>query len=236
MVDASAASYTSVMLDHYIQRAIIYQLAFTHAARFSELKPDHIENKLFTYHLKKVMSADYVEKSEDGQYSLTHKGRRLSTGANDKQDQLVVERAHSVLFLVIRRKPDGKWLFYTRGTYPMLGYSGFIHCNPRVDVEAPIAAAEECQAKTGLIGNFTALGSGYFRIYDQGNLESFTHFTLLYCDDIEGELLPHDDKAEYFWVDDPLKVERTFPATPVLKSLYEQKQPFFIEKTFTTEA
>lgn len=224
------------MLDHYIQRAIIYQLAFTQAARFSELKPDHIENKLFTYHLKKVISAGYVEKSEDGLYSLTHKGRRLSTGANDKQDQLVVERAHSVLFLVIRRKSDGKWLFYTRGTYPMLGYSGFIHCNPRVDVEAPSAAATECRVKTGLSGDFTVLGSGYFRIYEGESLESFTHFTLLYCDDIQGELRPHDDKAEYFWTDEPLAVEHVFPATSLLKDLYEQKQAFFIEKTFTIEA
>lgn len=224
------------MLDHYIQRAIIYQLAFTKAARFSELKPDHIENKLFTYHLKKVMAAGYVAKNEAGLYVLTHKGRRLSTGANDKQDQLVVERAHSVLFLVIRRKADGKWLFYTRGTYPMLGYSGFMHCNPKVNAEASKAAAEECRNKTGLVGDFEVLGSGYFRVYEGEALESFTHFTLLYCDDIHGELQSYDDKAEYFWVDDPLNVDHVFPATSVLKDLYEHKQLFFIEKTYTIGA
>ena len=45
------------MLDHHIQRQIVYQLAFVDSLRFGELKPDDLDNKLFTYHLKKVVSA-----------------------------------------------------------------------------------------------------------------------------------------------------------------------------------
>lgn len=224
------------MLEHYLQREIIYQLSFRAHARFSELQPDHVENKLFTYHLKKVMAAGYVEKNADRLYSLTPKGRRLGTGAVERQDELVVERAHSVLFLVIRRKSDGAWLLYRRGTYPMLGYGGFMHANPDSAKDAAIVAAEACQEKTGLIGTFTALGGGYFRVYEREKLESFTHFTLLYCDDIKGDLAPHDDKADYFWSDDPLAGPHQFPGTALLLNLYQHKQPFFVEETFTIEA
>lgn len=222
------------MLDHHIQRTIIYQLAFTHEARFKDLKPDDLDNKLFTYHLKKVIAAGYVQKSEEGLYSLTQDGRRLGTGAVQRQEKLLVERAHSVLFLVIRRMSDGAWLMYKRGTYPMLGFSGFMHCNPDLRRDASEAAQHECNQKTGLSGEFTVLGSGYFRVFEQERLESFTHFTLLYCDDIQGELDPHDNRADYFWVNDPNELgDDMFPSTMLLKDSYEQKRPFFVERTFT---
>jgi hypothetical protein len=45
------------MLDHHIQKSIVYDLAFAESLRFSDLKPPELENKAFTYHLKKVMKA-----------------------------------------------------------------------------------------------------------------------------------------------------------------------------------
>lgn len=225
------------MLDHYIQRTIVYRLAFTPGLRFSQLKPDELENKLFTYHLKKVLAEGLVEKSETGIYTLTPEGRRISTGALDKEQSLIVDRAHSVLFLVIRRKQDGAWLFYKRGTHPMLGFSGFMHCNPNAQEFVTETAHLECHKKTGLEGTFQVLGGGYFRIYDSGFLESFTNFTLLYCDEIQGELNPIDPKAEYYWVHNPdFSAEDMFPGTKLLKEYYEAKRPFFIDETFSIGA
>lgn len=221
------------MLDHHLQRSIVYHLAFVEKARFSELKPDDVESKLFTYHLKKVVSSGYIQKSEDGLYCLTPEGRRLSTGARVKEKQLIVERAHSVLFLVIRRKSDGAWLFYTRNTHPMRGFSGLMHCNPSVELSAEKVAEQECRTKTGLSGTFTALGGGYIKVFDGKRLESFTHFTLLYCDDIQGELDPNDPQAEYFWAPNPSTVDKKlFPATHQLLELYEARKPFFIDTAF----
>lgn len=221
------------MLDHHIQRAIVYRLAFTPGLRFSELKPPEIDNKLFTYHLKKVLAGGLASKSDEGIYTLTPEGRRVSTGALDKEKTLIVERAHSVLFLVIRRKEDGAWLFYRRSTHPMLGFKGFMHCNPHAQKPVNETARVQCREKTGLDGDFTALGSGYFRIYKDGYLESFTHFTLLYCDDIHGDLTPHDPKAEYYWNTHPdFTAEDMFPGTNLLKEHYEAKRVFLIDKTF----
>ena len=164
------------MLDHHIQRSIVYKLALSPALRFSELKPGDIESKLFTYHLKKVVSANLVEKTAEGSYQLTPEGRRLGVHVLENTEALV-DRAYSVLFLVIRRKSDGAWLLYKRLTHPLLGKIGFMHTTPNSEENSVITAEKECKEKTGLDCKFSALGSGFFRIYEQSKLESFTNFT-----------------------------------------------------------
>lgn len=218
------------MLDHFIQRDIIYKLSFADSLRFSELKPDQIENKLFSYHLKKVVSSNLIEKLDDGSYRLTKTGRRVSTGVKDKAQALVTERPYSVLFLVIRRKIDGAWLIYKRPIHPMKGYQGFMHCNPSQLVDSESVAKQQCKLKTGLDCNFKVLGGGYFRIFDDEGLESFTHFSLLYCDEAVNELT---NTSDYAWEIAPdFNSKSFFPSTPALYSAYLKKQTFYIEETY----
>lgn len=224
------------MLDHHLQRSIIYKLSFADRLRFSDLKPDDIENKLFTYHLKKAVSSGLVIKDHEGLYALTPEGRRVSTGVGTAEQKLITERPYSVLFLVIRRKTDNAWLLYRRPIHPMRGYYGFMHCNPSSMVDAAQAATEQCRIKTGLSGIFTPLGGGYFRMYEGSELESFTHFTLLYCDNIQGELAAN--QSEYYWQKTlSLDDEGLFPGTQLLHEAYKAQVPFYIEQSFQlTEA
>ena len=220
------------MLDHHLQRAIVYNLALAHSLRFSELKPDTVESKLFTYHLKKVVAAGYVAKDSDGLYSLTPEGRRLGIRVLYKQGAFE-DQADSVLFLVVRRKQDGAWLLYKRSVHPLIGRVGFMHAPPRSDVSVVEAARTTCLEATGLDSDFTALGGGYFRVYNADNLESFTHFTLLVCDDAGGELTPNDKHAGYFWSRQPdFAGQQMLPNMTTLVELYQAAKPFFIEKSF----
>ena len=222
------------MLDHHIQRAIVYRLAFSESLRFTELKPDDLENKLFDYHLKKVVKAGYVAKNDDGEYSLTPDGRILGVRALQKQ-QALADQAESVLFLIIRRESDSAWLFYTRNTHPMLGYSGFMHTTPQADESVTDTATRSCLEKTGLHAKFTALGGGYSRIFNtDGELLSFTNFSLVFCDGTQGELAEHDEFADYQWVIDPdFASTALFPSTAMLHDFYLAGQPFFVERSFT---
>jgi hypothetical protein len=220
------------MLDHHIQRSIVYQLAFIPHARFSELKPDDIENKLFTYHLKKVVSAGYVIKDDDGSYSLTATGRKLGFQAINSEYSLF-NKAYSILFLVVRRKTDSAWLLYSRSTHPLLGYTVFPQATPDAVLDAGTTASRDLLVKTGLRGEFRPLGGGYFHIYEKDELESFTNFSLLICDDAIGELLQQDPNGTYDWVDSPDFLDPSmFPSMPLLAELYKQNKPFFLEKTF----
>ncbi len=220
------------MLDHHIQRSIVYRLALSEGLRFSELKPDTLDNKLFMYHLKKVISTKLVVKNDDGLYQLTPEGRRLGTRVLDSQ-QALVDHADSVLFLVVRRRSDNAWLLYRRKTHPLINRVGFMHATPTAMTSSEKVAAKALYEATCLKGTFRALGGGYFKVYDQDSLESFTHFTLMICEDATGELVQNNDYAEYFWENEPdFSNASMLPNMETLVGLYQQDAPFFIEKTF----
>lgn len=184
------------MLDHHIQKSIVYDLAFAESLRFSDLKPDELENKAFTYHLKKVMKAGLVEKQDDGRYSLTMKGRRVGKGALKKESRLL-DRAYSILLLAVRRNDE--WLLYKRQTQPLLGLTGFMQAQPVAETDASSTAQQTCLEQTGIQAEFAVQGHGYFRVYRKGELESFIHFTLLLGENPKGELLQTAELAGYFW-------------------------------------
>lgn len=222
------------MLNHHLQRTIVYKLAFVPNMRFSDLKPDIIENKLFTYHLKKVIAAGYVDKQQDGTYELTPEGRRIGMRIVDTQYSLA-DKAESVLFLAIRRRHDKAWLLYKRATHPMLGKVGFMHTIPNADETTTQTAYNVCKRKTGIEGNFRQLGGGFFRVYNQNKLESFTHFELLVCDDARGELNQADEHAQYDWYQEPdFCAPDMLPNMRLLSELYEFKKPFYLEERLDT--
>ncbi|MGB4762055.1 MAG: hypothetical protein WBP12_01700 [Candidatus Saccharimonas sp.] len=61
--------------DHHLQSRILDTLHHHGVQSFSELKPDEIENSLFMYHMRKLISREIVEKTADG-YRLTPSGAR----------------------------------------------------------------------------------------------------------------------------------------------------------------
>ncbi len=218
------------MLEHHIQRAIVYRLALTPSLTFSALKPETIENKLFTYHLKKVVAAGLVEKNSSGEYALTSQGRLLGVHVLERTEAMA-DRAYSVLFLVIRRTQDRAWLLYRRGSHPLYGKVGFMHATPNAHETSLETAARVCKERTGLSAEFTALGSGFFRVFEGENLESFTNFTLLVCEHATGELSGNDELADYFWTTElNHNNQELLPNMPTLIELYEVGTPFFVEK------
>lgn len=220
------------MLDHHIQKEIVYDLAFADRMRFSELQPPELESKAFDYHLKKVVRAGYVVKNQDGTYSLTSEGKRLGKGVKKKQSRLI-DRAYSVLLLAIRRKEDGAWLLVRRKTQPLLGLTGFMNAQPTAENSVVSTGAEICRQQTGLVGDFVVHGHGYFRIFRAGELESFIHFTLLQCTDIQGELRQNSELAEYYWDTDPdFSAPGMLPNMQILHKMCAAPAGQFVEKRF----
>ena len=225
--------YTTDMLDHHLQRTIVYRLALSHELHFSELKPDVIDNKLFTYHLHKVEKAGYVAKNKKGLYSLTPEGRRLGIRVLQSQ-QALIDQPESVIFLVIRRKSDGAHLLYRRKVHPLIDRVGFMHCTPNANESTLETAKHVCKEVTNLDCSFKVLGSGYFRVFDKNNLESFTHFSLLTCEDAEGELAQRDDYADYYWDKRPnFSDKEMLPNMAILASHYSRGKLFFTERTLS---
>jgi len=220
------------MLDHHIQRSLVYRLAFAQSMRFNELKPDDIDNKLFTYHLKKVIAGGLVAKTPSGEYALTPEGRRVGKGALEKQSRMI-NRAYSILLLAIRRKEDSAWLLYRRQTHPLLGLTGFMQAQPATERSVTEIAKQECLAQTGLDGNFSVHGHGYFKVYRERELESFIHFTLLVCTDIQGQLRPASEQSEFYWDTSPdFAAANMLPNMRTLHKMCEAPAGSFVEETF----
>lgn len=220
------------MLEHHIQKNIVYALALAPGYRFSELKPDGMENKLFDYHLKKVVSAGYVEKSEDGTYVLTSKGRRMGKDAIRREDYLI-NRAYSVLFLVVRRSDDGAWLLCRRKAHPLLGKVGFPNSQPELTEHVTDTATNALREKCALDGAFTVRGSGYLRMYHDSELESFTHYTMLECTNPAGELQQLDTLAEYFWEQSPnVESPDMLPSIEEFMKKLEEPGLFYLEADY----
>lgn len=220
------------MLEHYIQKNIVYALALTQSLRFSDLKPDTIENKLFDYHLKKVVAQGYVTKLDSGEYALTPTGRRVGKDVIKHADQLV-DRAYSVLFLAVRRQSDNAWLLCRRKTHPLLGAIGFMHTQPGHEHHAADVAASTLLEKSGLHGDFVVRGSGYLRMYESDNLESFTHFTLLESKVMEDTIEQRDPLAEYFWEATPDFTDKDMlPSIAGLCDALEKPGLFYFEADF----
>lgn len=222
------------MLDHHIQRAIVYKLAFAEALRFSDLLPRDIENKVFNYHLKKVISSGYVVKNQDKLYELTPAGQLIWRMSQKKSNHL--DRAYSTLLLAMQREEDGAWLLYKRLTHPLLGRTGFMHAKPSPDSTAPELAAQVLREQTGLLGKFVIHGHGYFRVFRGGVVEGFTHFTLLRCTEIQGVLTQNSELAEYYWDTDPdFSAPDMLPNMQTLYKMLQAPAGLFVEQTFDIE-
>lgn len=220
------------MLDHHIQKSIVYDLAFAESLRFSDLKPDELENKAFTYHLKKVVAAGLVSKQADGTYALTMKGRRIGKGALKKESRLL-DRAYSILLLAVRSIDGDEWLLYKRQTQPLLGLTGFMQAQPVAEVDACRTAQQTCLEQTGIETEFGVQGHGYFRVYRKGELESFIHFTLLLSECQPEELPQTVESAGYSWQRMPnFESPDMLPNMRILHKMCRDSPGSFVEETF----
>lgn len=218
------------MISHHIQHKIISALSTNDELGFTDLRPEAIDNKLFTYHLKITIREGYVEKHNDT-YRLTKAGQKLWKRIRESPESVAL-RAFSVLYLIIRSPIHG-WLLYRRHTHPMKNKVAFMHAIPDAQESIVQSAHQQTLEKTGLSCNFQVIGAGFFRTIDGSAIDGFTNFTLLECTDPQGKLTPNDPHASYEWVQNPdFSSGEMLPNMPKLASLYaEGKFPFFVDET-----
>jgi hypothetical protein len=218
------------MLEHHIQKTIVYALAHSDGLRFAELQPDGLENKLFDYHLKILIRDSFVRKTDDGIYELTPEGKAVWS-KQVKVRTWYSEVPYSVVFMVVRRKSDGAWLFARRKTQPLYGMTGFLHAAPTTSEEITEVAKRVLAQKTGLDAEFEYRGSGFLRIYNGDELESFTNFSMV-CAEVAGDIsITSDELADYYWANNPEEEKNLIPNMPTLLEAYISGEQFFIEKT-----
>ncbi|MEM6997361.1 MAG: hypothetical protein AAF413_00455 [Patescibacteria group bacterium] len=219
------------MLTHHIQKEIVYRLASLHSATFSELKPDGVENKLFTYHLKQVIVSKLVQKNSSGSYELTSEGKRSAAGIyHSLRDRLALAR--SVLTVCVRN--DSHWLLATRKLHPLLGKTGFINITPNPKELIEITVKKQIKERLGVdISDVSTVGSGYFRTYDDESLESFIHMTIITAACSSRDTLKEGKRASYEWYQDPdFEDTAMMPGVSLIANKIKLGDPFFFDERY----
>jgi predicted transcriptional regulator len=210
---------------HHIQKKIIHTLTRKETARFAELRPKNLDGNIFTYHLKQLMAAKLVSKTENGDYILTQKGKlagiNIQLGSMEE-----LEQAHSVLFLAARNSKN-EWMLRKRSVHPAYGKVGFLHCEPNASESIFDTAASVFKERTSLDASFSVRGGGYAKLFRADQLESFTHFTLLCADNVEGEPESPGDSGVNFWHSGDLTDPELFPNMPELINLLQNSSDLF---------
>jgi ADP-ribose pyrophosphatase YjhB (NUDIX family) len=134
----------------------------------------------------------------------------------------LLEQAHSILLMCLRT--DEGWLLRKRLAQPMFGRIGFVHGEPIAE-EPAIDTAKRCfEERTSLRADFKPIGTGYVCLFQGDDLDSFTHFTLLYADKYEGELLAQMRNGENSWMPTPdFEDPAMIPSMPDLIKLIEAR-------------
>jgi hypothetical protein len=213
---------------HHIQKRIIFNLTRKESARFAELRPKNMDGNIFTYHLKQLIAAKLVTKTINGDYKLSQKGKLAGINIQlDSTDEL--EQAHSVLFLAAQNK-NGEWLLRKRLVHPAYGKVGFLHCEPNAHENILETASRIFHERTGLSAKFNVRGGGYVALHRKKELESFTHFTMLYATNVKGEPSSPGDSGQNFWHSGDLADQNLFSNMPeLLEQLRDSKNLFFKE-------
>lgn len=134
------------MVEHHIKKDILNRLTYADCLRFSELKPDGLENNIFMYHLKQLIRDGYVTKADDG-YKLDHLG--LQYVDRISSTNLRPRTQPKIIAILALQGPDDRWLLVERKQQPYLGQRMFLSGKQHFGETIHEHARRELQDKIG---------------------------------------------------------------------------------------
>lgn len=174
---------------HHIQRSILDNLAISEIKRYSEIKPSDLDGNVFGYHLKALISEGYVNKTTNGDYSLTSRGKDFVV--RRYEDPLT--SARSIYLIVVRSGND--YLLRTRKIQPLIGYTGFIHGEPEPKLSVAESAEKRLLDKSGLKINLSVKGNALISQYLNSDLQSYSQAIILYGEIDKTDSIKKEDET-----------------------------------------
>lgn len=213
---------------HWIACHILKVLAFSDAARYSELRPDAIEGNLFQYHARKLERAGLILREHDG-YRLSPKGRRAVADMNLVRN-MAQAATPRVVVMVYAHRPDGKVLFFRWRRHPYRGLVSLPFGRLTYGKTAPAMAEEQLFYKSGYRAEFCYLGTLNIRFTREAH--TLDHLTILAfkAKDLHGEHGSDRLTGESFWSDPGDPGIDLLPGTPqTLSWIEDPRRPGFLE-------
>jgi 8-oxo-dGTP pyrophosphatase MutT (NUDIX family) len=175
-----------IAIEHHIQKYIIGVLYHQRIARFRDLRPPRVDTNLFSYHLKLLLKAGFLEKC-DGGYTLGRAGLLYVDRVSEAR--MNVRTQPKIVTMLVIQNGDGDVLLQRRTKQPYIDSWTLPYGKLHID-DATIRAAAQREAMEKLgVSDATPRHAGdcYIRVYDGSELLTTTlaHVFRFDRDDIE---------------------------------------------------
>ena len=209
------------------RQEIIRKLIHTPKMSFNQLWNKSGESNNFAYHLK-FLTEDGLISKEDGFYSLTHEGKKLS-GYLEGEDG---SRAKfPILTVVCIIKKDEKYLLSQRKKEPFYEYWGSISGKVKQTDYILEAAEQEIFEETGLKCDLELAGILSSKTYNENDL-SFNHqMFIIKAENPVGELIKETREGKnnnWFTIEEISKLN-VIPSVPDTIKIADSKKFRWIE-------
>lgn len=160
-------------IEHHIQKHIISVLIHQSFARFRDLRPPRTDTNLFSYHLKSLIRAGFIQKGVKG-YTLSYKGLAYVDRVSLKR--LNIRTQPKIITMVVLYNTKGEVLLQRRGKQPYIDTWTLPYGKLHIDDETVGSAARrEVKEKLGMeVDELAHEGDCYIRIKTDDGILSNT--------------------------------------------------------------
>jgi 8-oxo-dGTP diphosphatase len=197
---------------HEVQASILRELLFHNGTTFSSLNKLDLTNDHFTFHIKRLLAEEVIEK-KGKLYYLTQKGKQYA-GKLDVYGLKMEKFGTPGVAVSATKIIDGKlhFLIQQRLKEPMYGYYGFINGKIKFGEFSEETAKRELLEETGLTGEPKFICIQH-RLRGPSREEiKLDHYFFIYMfDEPEGELKHSEEGKNYWFTLEKIADLNTFP-------------------------
>lgn len=170
---------------HHIQKYILSILMHQRYARYSDMRPPKVDTNLYSYHLRQLVRADLVKKTDEG-YTLDALGLAYVDRVNE--ETLAIRRQPKAVTMLVVQNSDGGILLQKRSKQPYIGKWMLPHGKLHISDSSVMAAARrEAYEKLKVLDiTLRHAGNCYIRVNygDTPISVTMAHVFAFECDDI----------------------------------------------------
>jgi ADP-ribose pyrophosphatase YjhB (NUDIX family) len=224
---------------HQIQATILRELLFKPTARFTDLNIKELTSDHFTFHISRLVEAGLVNKTSEGKYTLSTKGKEFANRLDT--DNAKIERQPKIAVAIIAvRETNGEkqYLIQKRLKQPYYGFHGIVTGKIRWGETLFETATRELDEETGLKANFTLKGLKHKMDYSptEGILED-KFFMICMGENCTGTLKEKFEGGQNMWLNKEQidNLPDQFPDLPLLFSFLNSDTIMFNEAKYMVD-
>ena len=219
---------------HDAQMMILRKLLLSSSSNYASLqKATNLTSDHFNFHIKKLVDADYVIKTNDGKYTLTRMGKEYANRMDT--DDNSIEKQPKLSVALIIQKGD-TFLAQERLKQPYYGFWGRPTGKIRWGETMLQAASRELLEETGLTADLVVGGFYHKMDYDElsGELLEDKLFVLIHGTNPKGTLIVDGEGHHNEWLTNEqfAQKETAFQSVSTITALAVGKEIGYIEQRY----